>query len=58
MNSKFIDAFIGIGGLGLTEVVQNADAISPDQITTAGNLIIQVLIAIVTIFGIFKRKKS
>ena len=58
MNSKINDLLIGASGIGLTEVVQTAEALNPEQITSAGNLIIQILIGVITLFGLFKRKKT
>ena len=58
MNDKIHQFLIGASGIGLTEVVQNSTALDPSQITTAGNLIIQLIIGIVTLFGLFKRKKN
>lgn len=57
MNSKIIDASIGAIGIVATEVVEKAPPISPEEIGTIGNLLIQIAIGIVTLFGIFKRKK-
>lgn len=58
MNSKFIDASIGAIGIVATEVVEQTPPISPEEIGTIGNLLIQIAIGIVTLFGIFKRKKK
>ena len=58
MNSNFIKGAIGTVGMALTEVVQTTPALQPEEITTVGNIIIQIVIAIVTVFGIFKKKKS
>jgi hypothetical protein len=49
---------IGSGGLVTTELVQTAEMLNPEEITTAGNLIIQIIIGIVTIFGLFKKRKK
>lgn len=58
MKSKMIDLFLGGSGVALTEVVQNTPPISPDEIGTIGNLLIQIAIGIATLIGIFKRKKK
>lgn len=48
------------GGIGIiaTELVQNAPLVSADEIGAIGNLLIQIAIGIVTLLGIFKKKKS
>lgn len=48
------------GGTGIiaTELVQNAPLVSADEIGVIGNLLIQIAIGIVTLLGIFKKKKS
>ena len=58
MNYKISQLLIGASGIGLTEVVQTSTALDPSEITTAGNLIIQLIIGIVTLFGLFKGKKN
>lgn len=51
---------LGFGSVGIlgTELVQNIAAANPDDITAMGNIIIQIIIAIASIIGIFKRKKN
>lgn len=58
MKSQLSNLFLGASGITLNEVVEVLPPISPDEIGTIGNLIIQVAIAIATIFGIFRRKKK
>lgn len=57
MKSKMLDLVVGGSGVALTEIAQNIQPISADEIGVVGNLIIQIAIAIVTIFGLFKKKK-
>lgn len=58
MKNSLIDASIGAIGITATEIVQNTPPVSPEEIGTIGNLLIQIAIGIVTLFGIFKRKKK
>lgn len=46
-----------VGAIG-TEIVQNAPMLDPNEITSIGNLIIQIVIGVFTLFGMFKRKKK
>lgn len=50
-------AIAATGSIG-TEIVQNAPAFDPNEITSIGNLIIQIVIGVFTLFGMFKRKKN
>lgn len=58
MKSKLIDLTIGGSGIALTEVIQNATVVDPTEVTAIGNILIQIVIGIVTLFGLFKRKKD
>lgn len=58
MKNKLIDIAIGSSGIGLTEIVQNASVVDPQEVTAIGNILIQIVIGIVTLFGLFKRKKD
>lgn len=49
---------IGAVGVAGTEFVQHAAITSPEDITTFGNLLIQIAIAVATIFGLFKKKSK
>lgn len=49
---------IGLAGVAGTELVQHASITSPEDITTLGNLLIQIAIAVATIFGLFKKKSK
>lgn len=57
MNENVIKTVIGATGIAGTEVIQNIPLFDPAQITTVGNLIIQLAIGLFTIIGIFKKKK-
>lgn len=46
-----------VGAIG-TEIIQNAPALDPNEITSIGNLVIQIVIGVFTLFGMFKRKKK
>lgn len=56
--SQIINASIGAVGIMLTEAAQNMQGISPEDIGTIGNLLIQIAIGIITLFGVFKRKQK
>lgn len=47
-----------IGGAGLvtSKTVEVATELNPETITEGAGLVVQILIAIVTLFGLFKRK--
>ena len=57
MKNKLIQLIIGSSGIGLTEVVASAPAFDPAVTTDTANILVQIVIAIVTLFGLFKRKK-
>lgn len=46
-----------VGAIG-TEIVEKASFFDPNEITSIGNLIIQIAIGVFTLFGMFKRKKK
>ena len=57
MNDSIQKIVVGATGIAGTQVVEVAQNLDPTTITDAGGLIIQILIAIVTLFGLFKKKK-
>ena len=57
MNDSLQKILVGGAGIAGTEV-DVAQSLDPTTITDAGALIIQILIGIVTLFGLFKRKKA
>lgn len=57
MKSKLLDLAVGAGGIGAIETVDLVLPSDPAQITEIGGLIVQILIGLVTLFGLFKKKK-
>lgn len=58
MNSKVANFITGVTGIAGTEAVQNAPPLQPEEITSVGNLIIQVILGIATLWGIFRGRKK
>jgi len=57
LGAKFETAVIGLSGAGGIEVVNQASTINPDVITDGVGIISQIVILIVTLIGLFKKKK-
>ena len=57
MGAKFETAVIGLSGAGGIEVVNQASTINPAVITDGVGLVSQIVILIVTLIGLFKKKK-
>lgn len=57
MGAKFETAVIGLSGAGGIEVVNQASTINPAAITDGVGIISQIVILIVTLIGLFKKKK-
>lgn len=57
MKNTLIQLGIGASGIGATEIVANAIPSDPSNVVEVTNIIIQIVISIVTLFGLFKRKK-
>ena len=57
MGSKFETAVIGLSGAGGIEVVNQASTIDPAVITDGVGIISQIVILVVTLIGLFKKKK-
>ena len=57
MGAKFETAIIGLSGAGGIEVVNQASTINPAVITDGVSLVSQIVILIVTLIGLFKKKK-
>ena len=57
MGAKFETAVIGLSGAGGIEVVNQASTLNPAVITDGVGLVSQIVILIVTLIGLFKRKK-
>lgn len=57
MGAKFETAVIGLSGAGGIEIVNQASTINPAVITDSVGIISQIVILIVTLIGLFKKKK-
>ena len=57
MSGKIETAIIGLSGAGGIEVVNQASTINPAVITDGVGLVSQIVILIVTLIGLFKKKK-
>ena len=57
MRTKLETTFIGVSGAGGIEVVDQVAALNPAVITDAVGLVSQIVILIVTLIGLFKKKK-
>ena len=58
MKNWITQTVIGGSGIGVIEVVKNTIPSDPTDVVQATNIIVQIIIAIATLFGIFKRKKQ
>ena len=57
MEAKLGTAIIGLSGAGGIEVVGQLSSLNPDVITEGVGLVSQIVILIVTLIGLFKKKK-
>lgn len=57
MGAKFETAIIGLSGAGSIEVVDQVATLNPAVITDSVGLVSQIVILIVTLIGLFKKKK-
>ena len=57
MGAKFETAVIGLSGAGGIEVLDQANTLNPAVITDSVGLVSQIVILIVTLIGLFKKKK-
>lgn len=57
LGAKFETAVIGLSGAGGIEVVNQASTIDPAVITDGVGVISQIVILVVTLIGLFKKKK-
>lgn len=57
MGAKFETAIIGLSGAGGIEVVDQVATLNPAVITDGVGLVSQIVILIVTLIGLFKKKK-
>lgn len=58
MSETFQKLLIGGSGIAASNVAETVTSISPTEITEIGSIIVQVIIAIVTLLGLFKKKKN
>ena len=58
MYSNLIKGSIGAVGIVATDLVETAPMLQPEDISSIGNIIIQIVIAIASIFSMFKRRKK
>ena len=57
MKAAITKILIGSSGIGATEIVQSSLPTDPTNIVEISNILIQIVVAIATLFGLFKRKK-
>ena len=57
MERKFETAIIGFAGAGGIEVVDQVTTLNPAVFTDGVGLVSQIVILIVTLIGLFKKKK-
>ena len=57
MKTKLQTAIIGLSGTGGIEIVDQAATLNPAVITEGVGLVSQIVILIVTLIGLFKKKK-
>lgn len=57
MEGKFQQAIIGLSGVGGIEVVEQVTTLNSAVITDGVGLVSQIVILIVTLIGLFKKKK-
>ena len=57
MKAALTKILIGSSGIGATEIVQSSLPTDPTNIVEISNILIQIVVAIATLFGLFKRKK-
>ena len=57
LEAKFQTAIIGLSGVGSIEVVDQVASFNPAVITDGVGLVSQIVILIVTLIGLFKKKK-
>lgn len=58
MKEQIQKLIIGGAGIGTTEIVEQASRINPDDVNNVVGIIGQIIIAIATLFSLFKRKKT
>lgn len=58
MNDSVQKLVIGGAGVASSKGVEVVTSLDPNTITEGAGLVVQILIAIVTLFGLFKKKKA
>lgn len=58
MKEQFSKALIGGTGLTASFVAENVQFLDPSRISDIGSIIVQIIIGVSTLIGLFKRKKS
>lgn len=58
MNEQISKALIGGTGITASIVAENAQFLDPSRISDIGSILVQIIIAVSTLIGLFKRKKS
>lgn len=56
MKEQLTKALIGGTGITASYITEQAATLNPAQITEVGSLVVQIIIGIVTLFGLLKRK--
>lgn len=57
INDKILTSTIGLAGVGSIEAVQVAQQVNPAVISDGLGIISQIVILVVTLIGLFKKKK-
>ena len=57
LGAKIETAIIGLSGAGGVEIVDQVATLNPDVISDGVGLVSQIVILIVTLIGLFKKKK-
>ena len=58
MSEQISKALIGGTGLSASVIATNVEFLDPSRISDIGSLIVQIIITISTLIGLFKRKKG
>ena len=55
---KVKTTIIGASGVGASELAQNVVPTMVDDVSSGVNIVVQIVIAITTLFGLFKKRKK
>lgn len=58
MNEQISKALIGGTGITASIVAEKAQFLDPTRISDIGSILVQIIIAVSTLIGLFKRKKN